>query len=451
MFRFTTSFPKNFTAMIILLCAGVLARLMYGIYHPTMTITPDSAIYYDLASQLFTNPTINIVFNPFKSPLYGTLLHLLLRGLGYTSAPAMGSPQFFTSMQYVLFVQGGIGIAGNIMLYLLMLRLHMRRTLAFTISLLLGVNMMLIPWEHTLLTETLGTFLIIFLTWTFVSLLKKTQWSSGILFLLTAACGLLLRPAFLTVPLVYLVLLIFYRRNFKTMFMVTIISVVYLSVAGILIMFNIKNWNYKGLQITADINLLGKILQYTLPIESAKTQGYFYEIVTEYRTRGLDLHPYRLLDTYDPTIYINGEKLLKLRAFTTTVLTNNLLPYATRTISDVPKVFGDLDPIIAIKETAPLSVPMNMLQRFFLFFQKILIVIVVLVPIAIFPRTRNAEVADHTAISMGVVSLGQVVLTSALVYEEYGRLISVIIPIATLSMFYGLDKIFRSFMAPERH
>lgn len=438
--------------VIALVLVSVFIRVLYGIYQPHLSLTPDSDIYYDLARQLYTNPSVKLVFNPFKSPLYGMFLHMILRATGWLSAPTIKTAEFYAFTQVVLLVQSAIGVAGAAVYYATLVQLGLSRRFIISVSLLHAANMLLIPWERTLLSETSGIFLMILLCYSFVCLLKSFRSRYIMLFILSSLMGLLLRPALVTAPLVLLAVLIIHYRSVQVLTTALFIGTGYLLAVFILVLLNTLNWGYIGLQITGDINLLGKILELHVPVDSARSLAPFADILIEYRRSGQELHPYRLLDSYDPAIYTNFEKLDRLRAFTTTVIRNNAAAYLRGSLALVPKALSDLDPVIAVSGTSPLGSLLRMLEEVYRVVSKSALVTILLLPIALYRLlSGRRSPRESTMTGFGVLGASQILLTVMLVYNEYGRLIAVVVPQLTIFSLYWLLHTYRSFLSSLRH
>ena len=361
----------------ILVAIALIPRLLYAWYHPGIIFTPDSAIYYDFGRQLLSNFTVKFIFNPFKAPLYGIA-------------------NFFSTPDILVILQMGIGILTTILVY--------RLSKNFLVATLASWNMLVIPWERAILSEAFSTVWVLIFSYLFI---KKTNWG---LFFVVCVTGLFLRTALMFLPIVALILL---RKN-----KMAIISLLcYLAIIVGLIALNAVNWGYRGLQITSDINLFGKILQYNLPIESAKSHTYFYTIVSDYRTKNLELHPYKLLDYYDPDIYVNGQKLQELRAFTIQVLVNSLPRYIAGSLFDIPKALMEIDPYIE-------SQPLGFLQKIYAILQTI----------AFFVMLGGRKSVTW------LFALTQVLVAVFLSYGEYGRLISVVSPLIFVNGYLAIFK-----------
>lgn len=200
-------------------------------------------------------------------------------------------------------------------------------------------------------------------------------------------------------------------------------------------------WGYNGLIMIGDTNLFGKILEYNLPIDSARDHTFFYSRLTEYRNRQGVPNPYRFYDTYDPDISIHMERLADLRRFTLTVLAHNAPGYVYESFIRIPRAITDISDIIRI----PLG-QSNILQNVLARLQQIaqLVHAVVTISLAIFPIAlirlfRKISPSEASASLLGIIAL---LYTYAMVlfgYEDWGRLVVEVIPLILIFTAYWLS------------
>lgn len=399
------------SSIVILIFLSVSIRIIYASTQPQIRLTADSYEYLNLANNIAKNPSVKLVINPYRPPLYSALILLSL--------------QFRNSMSMLMLFQSVIAVMAIIYFYQTLHSLKFTQKFSFFISLFISLNMMFIPWERTLLTESIAISWMIFFASVYLRTFAKPTFQSVTILLLVSIIGFYVRPAFLFVPALGFILLVYYQRK-KFIFIVALI--VYLLAPMIHTSLNGSNWQYNGLYVIGEFNLLGRILQFNLPIKSAKSVPYFYEGMTAYRALNGEPNPYRFLDYLDRDIYIKMDKLEELREFNRLVITNNLPAYTLRALLDIPKEFVDISPAVRQQDPSIFSI-LARVQR------AIQIVMIFLFPIALIPIKR-APLA-----SIALIYLLVIVFIS---YEDFGRLAVPIMPIVYLLTGELLYSIYRN-------
>lgn len=432
---------KTGTVIFFLIAFAALVRVLYSGIHPQIILTPDSAIYYDLAVKMFSEPSVKLLISPFKTPLYGLTIYSVM--LLFNDKPALaGSPEFFNTSQHLIFFQQIIGITGVLILFSLAFRITKSGIFSSAIAFFHSVNLLNLPWERAMLSESLGTFWILVFTYILVLNIQKQKLINLICFFIISALGFLLRPAFVLIPIFGMFFIAVHTKKLDNLKISALVLFFYLTVIYFFTALNFQNWHYRGIQITGDINLLGKVLQYDLPTESVKDQTYFYQIVKDYRSRSLPLHPYRLLDYYDPGIYINFPKLENLRRFSRRIIADNIWVYLYKSAMLLPQALSQIDPAIGISgKTGGMNIIslLSFEQIFFGLLQLAGLINIVVLPYYLYKLfTKSLTLNGLIITAISALTVEQVFLSVFLSYEEYGRLITVVSPLILLTTFHWL-------------
>ncbi|MCL5798120.1 MAG: hypothetical protein M1366_04940, partial [Patescibacteria group bacterium] len=277
-----------------------------------------------------------------------------------------------------------------------------------------------------------------------LSLLHKWQLSTLFILFLTFCAGFLLKPVFIFLPFATLPILVFHFRNKMVYFSSLIFLILFTTLPVSYTSYNLKTYDYGGISHVSDINLLGKILQFDLPVTSGKSSDYFYKTVTDWHTHNGTSMPYRFLEHYDPNIYISGKwKLNSLPSFNMTVITHNLPLYFVDSFKQIPQALTDASDIIKPDVTSEnqLSVFFSNLFMTYKDTQYVFLIIFLAYPLTFFLYLSKPNKKNTSLMLLGTLCAYQIILSVFFSYGEFGRLISVAQPILYCFSFYWLWKL----------
>jgi 4-amino-4-deoxy-L-arabinose transferase-like glycosyltransferase len=421
--------------LIKIFLAALLVRVLYALAAPAIFyFNADSIGYYTLGTAFFTHPSLLTLFTPYRSPVYPLFLNAVMYVLGVGGTP-FGSAAFLWGMQVVVGIQMIIGAIAFTAFYQVIARILSKRAgVLFGVFLLLDV--LVIGWERTLLTEGLAISVSLGMTAVLLHLILAPTGKKFTLFWLLFAFGFLLRPSFVAYPIATLPLVAWYmKKNARVVFLACLTLAASLSIPLAYARANYVQYNYFGIQFVSDIDELGRILQFNIPVESAKNNTYFYSIVKDSRA-GNPITPtgFELLFRYDPNIWGKTYRFVELQAFNRAVLFTNLPLYVGKAVSTVPEILLEvcgftlvppastnlltnivwrLQQAYGVAQYATLAIPLLWFVMGSVFF--------------IQPSRWNAIVA-----AVGTIAMSQIVLTALVVYKDiggqYGRVLSIVQP-----------------------
>jgi len=295
--------------LAILLFVAVL-RLWYISYAGnSIVIKPDSKGYY-MQENFFGEHMLTNFFNPNRTPGYTILTSVVIK-----DKPAYESQSFLEQARILIFIQTAIGLFSLLVLYdtLLALKISQRWSLVFVG--LTGVNIYQFIWDRALLTESLYISLFIILMRLFVSLIKKPTAKTGVMFIVLAICGFMLRPAGLAVPYLLLPIVWCMHRTKKVFLLLTVLLCVYTAVPVTFVGMNKYLYNFTGLSFNPDFAVFGRILLFDIPVDSAASVPNLYHKVQEYRAIGGNISiPWYFFVYYGNEVY---DRLSELQEFNT--------------------------------------------------------------------------------------------------------------------------------------
>lgn len=417
---------------VVLVIFALVVRFLYATIYPQPIINADSYGYYGLAKQLTERPVLSSFVNQYRVPVYSTILGGLMARNGKTRVP-LDVPAFRPVISQLLFIQGGLAVFGIAVLYLLLIQLSIPVVWSFIISLFLSLNIYAYPLERAVMTDSLASTLLIGLTYLLVRLIQKPTRRVYMLFGVLSAVSWLLRPNLLLIPLLSLPLLLLVKTNKKFIHTNIQVFCASLLLPIVFVFFNSYYHGYTGISQINEINLLGRILEFNLPVEAGKQYTTYYQAVIDNRKNNGSIMPYRFIDTYEPLTYVDTRLMGELQRFDRTVIADNLLSYVAKAVSYIPKIFSDEPPLLAIDTNATVGV-----AGFFALLWSIShgawqfgYLVFVLWPVSVWLYLKKPAVSRMIPVMLGAISVSQLLVIVFFDYYDpgqYARLASVIQP-----------------------
>jgi hypothetical protein len=430
------------STLIKVFLAALLVRVVYATAVPSIYyFNADTMGYYSLGAAMFANPSVHTIITPYRTPLYPLFFNavMYISGAGGT---AFGSPAFAWGTQIIVAIQMMIGaLAFTAFYHALSAFLSRRARFLFGVFLLFDV--FVIGWERTLLTEGLAVSVSLFITAVLIHILAAPTVKKFAIFLFLFAFGFLLRPSFIVLPLAALPIVAWYfRKHGRVVFLACVTLAAALAIPLAYARINEKQHGYFGVQYVSDIDVVGRILGFNIPVESAKNNTYFYSTMKDSRTK--NPHPltgFQFLEEYDPAIWGKAFRFTELQQFNRTVILNNLPLYVSKAISTIPEILLE----VCIFSLVPAG-SINLLTRIVRVLQQgygtaqyatLAIPLLWMLTGIIFlikPTRWNAAVT-----LIGTLAMSQILLTALVVYKDvggqYGRVLSVVQPHMFLFLF----------------
>jgi len=427
-----SSLMKKYSVILIFVIA-LIARILYGTAAPTVIYGADSSGYYALGKEMFAHPTLQTIIHPYRTPLYPFFINAVFYSIGLGGARE-GSPDFTYGLEVVVVIQMILGAAAFAAFYEAMKR-WVPQSMHRLIGLCILLDVFAFGWERSILTEGIAVSLVLITTTTLLgTLLSPTKRNFIILFFLFTL-GFLLRPALLTIPIATLPILAWHFRKKSAILIPAVLTLIgFLLVPITYAQVNRIESGYPGIQIVGDIDILGRILETRLPIESARDYHYFYTTVRDYETKTLTPHPFRFLEYYDPDIYQKMERFIELHNFNRTVIIHALPEFLTHMITNIPEVLLEVNEFTQVKNrnAGVIATIVWAVQQIYGKIQYVTLLIpFVWIVVMILWVTKPTRARTLTAL-LGTMVMSQILLIAAVVYRDIGgqyqRLLSVIRP-----------------------
>lgn len=417
--------------MTIVFTLAVVVRVLFSLYQPNALITADSVGYFDLGVEMIKNPKVETLISEFRTPLYPVFLASFSKVLGFTGN-SITDFNFEPIGKTISDVQNILGVVGVILFFLLLVRIGFSNSTLWVLSLLTVFNIFVFYWERSLLTEALATTTLFLSLVLFSHTLRNPNSKNFILLCTSYGVNFLLRPAFVFLPIVTLPFLFLTCKKRSEKINVFIAIVMSCLIPVLYITGNTLYHNYKGIQHIGDIDVLGRILEFDTPIEAAKTNRYFYEKVTEYRSRKGNPMPFEFINTYDATMYTNTTRMNELQAFTRSVVLHNFPSYTAHALATIPQAMTDVSPFMKIADTSLFRLDILFSGLFVLYHTSLQFTLLAfpLYPVAMYFVFKKKTTRRIHLAMIGSVVVSQIILTTFVVYrEDYGRLFASIQPL----------------------
>lgn len=432
-------FKKNhYIYFLIIIVIPALIRIFYTVYSPEIVITADSYGYYEHGQKMVST---KIFAHDSRPPVYPVLLNLATLLIEKFKTPIL-SPDFYKAMNMVILFQTIIGLISLIILFRLLLYFKISGFLSFIFCLFIGCNIMLFAQEQAILTESLTTVLLMVLTFTTVKIIYKPKIFFFLVLLILLLLLLFLKPVYIALPFLILPILLYYHRK-NTLVLISIFFIFLTVIISVFnyIRLNAKYNNYPGFSRIGEIDLLGQILYFRLPIENAKEVTYFYNNMKDYRKTGRELMPFRFLEYYDYDIYNKPLLLNQLRNFDTKVILSNLPLFTMKTLSQIPSALlsGNDLALYGIKANFPLlKFIFYFLFKIYNYLQIITFICIPAYLVFLYQFLKKPQFKLGAIVILGTVSVFHIIISVVFVTHEFGRLLSVTQPELYLFSFISL-------------
>lgn len=444
-----TRFSNKYLILTIIIFLAIFTRYLYSKYIPEMSLQGDTFGYYWVSQRIFSNEFQKYFLNERRLPVYPIFLQLGMLLSGNYKA-VIGSMRFFQGAQMVFIMQSIAGVGSILLFYLLGTFLRFRPRHVLFLTFLMSQNIFIFMWERILLTESLAIFWLLAITYILLKACRNPRGIHFVLLFLFFILGFLLKPIYIAFPLLVLPFVCLLHPNKKTLaFSITTVILFFTCVFS-LYWHNYKTFNYKGINRIVDVNFLGKILEFNLPVEAGKENGPFAGLVNQYRTVDSFYNPFRFLERYGYDLDQSTFPYRELQQFNINIIRANLGQYLVKGSMQLPAALIDTKIdylIITIGSNTYLNAYFDAVFQFFSFMQIFLLTVFIAYPISLFQAIKRQTLSSVSLCLLGTIALYQISFSVFFSYGEYLRLVSPALPILYLFCFYWwkiiLDKIIK--------
>ena len=340
---YNTTMPglKNNDTIIeifIIIVVALLVRFLYISFVPNLLIYPDSFGYYNIGQNMIRSLTLQSWVNPFRPFLYPVFLNVLIGMTGHFGA-SIQSAEFASGEWLIAASQTGMNIVGLVLFYLMLRKLFTTRRLALIVSIIQAININLIIWERSVLSESLSIPLTLILGYVVIRALRLPSWRILLTIVFLCLLGLLIRPATIIFPYIVFPFIIYCHKTrpviFRSVAAVCLFTFFIFGYAKT----NEMNWKYFGIQNSSDINILARIMQFRLSVAPAQKNQQLYDKVREYTGSSDTPNVWTFINTYNVDTYSSPENMQKIRDFDMAILKTYPMQYIFYGLADIPSSF----------------------------------------------------------------------------------------------------------------
>lgn len=422
----------------IIIAIGLLFRAVYISRYPCIHVTYDSLGYVDIGKNIFIEPTVKNIINPYRTPLYPVFINSVMSATRSFGAQ-ITIPDCSQSIKTLAGIQTIFNLAGLVIFYLLAMAMLKKRTIALIATILQATAINIVAWERSLHTEAIAIPLSILIAYAAIRAFFSPTWKRLLSVCLLSIIGILLRPSFILYPAIIFLFIVIRHKTIQVFVKTLVASGIFLIFClGFSHMNNI-NWGYWGIQHVSDINVLSRVLAFHLPLSFTMNVHPLYEYAVAWEKTTPDGYVFTFISQYNVDVF-SAAGLRTLREFNTREIMGSPFSYAARAVADIP---GSLLILDESTVTRPDGSPILLVSYYLLLIYQY--IFIAAIPIWLFAWSKNTLPIQL----IGALAFGQVIL-AVFVGDgmSYGRFYSSIQPLLFLYCAYWLASLIFSSKTP---
>ena len=331
---------------MVIILLSIVIRYAYGATTRVNPTPPDSGGYFHRAQLLLNSPSLQTIIGYARTPIFPLILGIPFMINGQLKADFQ-NPALSTTIMTFLRLQNLTGIIATVIFYIVLTQLKFKSWIALGITLIFGTNLLIIPWEWTVLTESWSVIWTVFFLLILTMYYKKFTVFRCAFLTIVMLIGIFLRPAFLPFGLVLpLIMILFEKTMQKRIATICIFVAVVFSVLLYTICNGIFYHTYVFQSVSA-INVIGRVLNKQLPLESAANTIIGKHIIV-YRNSGNPLDPFYFMWIEFPGEEDSPKLATDMQQFSTAILLASPISILQSVIKDMPQIIGTVSIDIAI-------------------------------------------------------------------------------------------------------
>lgn len=411
----------------------VIVTVAIGIRVLFMAHIPGYQTSGDTVSYFLTRTLVD----PWRTPVYPFIMRgpFLLKG---TPLPDQLPRETFSEELWSIRVaQSLAGIATVVLLFFLLVRLKFSTNVAGLYCVFIACHPSLLINEFSILTEAFATLWLIIVLYLTVHQLHRLDVRATALLALLCIVGVFLRPGYILFPLVILGALVWHHRSRFSIALSIGVLCVYATTILFYVQENDINHSYRGISRIADVNMLGKILLYRLPVDS--NAGIVGQSVADHMKGSSDPSPWEVYRRY-PELY-SDQFAAPMSTFTRAVVRKHFLPYfigATKELPGAIMEISQVDPII--HKTERFAGVFRILSQLYRWTQATHFILLFAVLFFLLKFWRKQTLHTSAAALFALTGLYHIVFGVYLGYGEYARHLSVAQPILYIVSFWFVTR-----------
>lgn len=415
--------------LIGLIILAITIRILYYFHSPTYETAGDTVSYY-LAGKAMVEEKRFI--DPWRTPLYPVILAVpFLLGARPMPTDVVGVyiPEFWT----VRIVQSIGGVLMIALLYVLLLLVGFSRRTSALYGIFIACNYLILMFEHTILTESFAVLWLVGTMYLTVSVIRRFSIRIFSLTVILWIVGTLLRPNFIALPIILSGIILLAHRTRIVIFACLAGLLVYGTVLYAYAGMNGNIYKYQGITRISDVNLLGKMLAYRLPMDSGEEKSDV-ELWLQSSQAAADTDPWQVFRNH-PELFTNSYAM-PLHTIVTKSVFRSIIPFVIDSTMELP---GSLvSPSIVTDVTAKVNRFDNFfatLERIYYFGMYVNFAVFIAVPVFLWEALMNRTLKAYSLLLFSLVGLYQVCAGVYLGYDDFGRHILIAQPLLYVPSF----------------
>lgn len=329
--------------LVIITFISLLTQIYLYHQQPHFILFPDTTGYVHAAERVRNQHILTDSLRSMGYP-YFLFLNILITGS--------------IRYKFIVLVQSLLMVIASNEIYFISSFITRQKLISLIAGAFAGANIFVINWERTILTESLAYFCLVTTFFTLCWYLEKKTKTSFILLMLISAYTPLVRPNYIFIPLIVLLVLSISGYMNKTLGRDRIhLCTFILIVAGIISLNILGNAVYYHLYNVSDVensDLVGKILEYHMQDETTWNTFNDLKQKIDQFTKDGDTNPNSFLLEY-PQYKQDNYSLLG--QYSMSIITHHPLQYLKNSIPDIEEMWFS-QPVIY----APLSLTPKVLS-----------------------------------------------------------------------------------------
>lgn len=427
---------RLFWVVLIIIFATAL-RYMFAQYLPMYQVSGDTVSYFLTGKNIVET---GVLSDPWRTPVYPLLLILPFVLSGKPIPNELPMSVFSSELWTTRLLQSASAVGMLVMLFFIIRYLTSSNRIAGFLSLVVATSFTLMVNEFGMYTESFATFWLVSIVGMEILLLRK--FSVGLFSLFIASCiiGVFLRPFYLFLPVFLLALLWRYHRTTP----VLILSVYGLIAYMLCIVFYTQSngilHQYYGLSRISDINLIGKIFEYDLPLSTNPADADIRVIVERFQKENTIKDPWYIL-IQNPVLY-QGKYATKIHEFAVNTIKQSPVVYVYLSLKNIPVAISDTVVIPKnIYRTTRYKNLFDGLSALSEFLQLSYVLVIFSVPLSLWDVYKKKTLKATSMLCLGIICWYQILMSVFGSYDEYARLLSCMIPISYFVSFMVVYRI----------
>lgn len=442
--------PQKIIILVIAALFIFLPRYAYHTYNPDYYFFPDSFSYIDRAIDIVKGKSL---VHPRRLPLYPIILKSLLP----IKEDSVINLNVIKQNAYIDFkpienMQQYIGIIGSILFSIIILRLFGLGWKFLAMIIIFCTDIFIFGWEKNILTESISMNLMIFYLF---FLYKFIDSDNPIYFLLSIIVNniiFLLKPAYFLLTMFCLPLLLYHyfiMKKYPYLSLIILFSLFSVILPLYYLKENKRLYNYDGITVVSDYNLMGKVIQYELDVSDVHIDNNYDSILKQCGTSHKSAEDTRkinncisLLNIQDDIYKIKSNNLMG--KFAKTAITKQPFQFISKSILLLPTVFLEMNTgwIVIDSISNYWQQIWVFLSPIYNFIRIITLSFLIFFPVNIYLFLKRSDKANTIVTLVGTIAFYGIIFNTFFSHIEYDRLRSTIEPELLLFCFFSITELF---------